>query len=146
MAIERPVKAGEWGDREHPKKVQTNDRKGEVERDKALKTCRLMNQLGALGVEGALPEKLVLREWGDPFRKTWIVLKLLVNKERSSVDWDRKWRGFEYFGERAVKEMGWPKHWDKPSDCLLEKLGWKWKKVGYKGRQPAAPNACEDAP
>ncbi len=143
MAIERPVEADEWGNRENPDKVTTKDGKRTVERDEALNTCRLMDHIGALGVEGALPKKVVLREWGDPFRKTWIVLKLLVNKERSSVDWDRKWRGFEYFGEKAVKEMRWPKHWDRPSDCLLEKLGWKWKKVGCKGGKPTKSKADE---
>jgi hypothetical protein len=47
-------------------------------------------------------ERRMLRIWGDPLAKAWLVLKPLVQKEREKTSWKTKWDAFERLGTKAL--------------------------------------------
>jgi hypothetical protein len=114
MAMERPVPAEEWA------KSPVNTRGQKVTLDEAFDVCRGMCEVADLVVFGGLDLKFVLRAWGDPFRKTWIVLGPLVRSEQETF-WRFRWERFEFVGEAAVKRFGWPTNWKQPATKAASK-------------------------
>lgn len=70
------------------------------EKSNGLKVCRKMEELAALA--RYFPKKTILREWGDPLAKAWVLLEPLVQEERSKSKWNEKWYAFEKLGKKAL--------------------------------------------
>lgn len=78
-----------------------------LERNEGLDVCRKMDELAWLIPH--LPKRTVLRVWGDPFRKAWLVLAPLVEEERVKCAWSKKWEAFERVGKEALRRHPWVK-------------------------------------
>jgi hypothetical protein len=50
-----------------------------------------------------LGNRKILRDWGDPIAKAWLILEPLVQKERAKTSWDNKWRAFQKLGTKSLK-------------------------------------------
>jgi hypothetical protein len=72
------------------------------ERSNGLAVCRKMEELAALATY--FPRKTILREWGDPIAKAWLLLEPLVREERLKSNWDDKWYAFENLGKTALRK------------------------------------------
>lgn len=70
------------------------------EKRNGLKVCRKMEELAALA--SYFPKKTILREWGDPLAKAWVLLEPLVREERIRSNWNDKWHAFEKLGKEAL--------------------------------------------
>ncbi len=70
------------------------------EKRNGLKVCRKMEELAALA--SYFPKKTILREWGDPLAKAWVLLEPLVREERITSNWKDKWHAFEKLGKEAL--------------------------------------------
>jgi hypothetical protein len=68
--------------------------------------CRKMDELVPLapylGLFGA-GKRLILETWNDPLAKSWIALRLLVEKEQER--WPKKWSAFQEFGKEAAAQL-----------------------------------------
>ncbi len=126
--LERPIT--DW-----KSSATSQDNKTTVTREEALNVCRGMCEVADLVEFGGLDLQIVLRAWGDPFRKTWIVLAPLVREEQSNQvrEWPLLWARFESIGETALRWFGWPHGWverhGQPSAELLARVGWSWEQV-----------------
>lgn len=65
-----------------------------------LKTCRRVDEFVRLAPY--LGKRRMLRVWGDPLAKAWLVLEPLVRLERDRTAWPAKWDAFERFGTKAL--------------------------------------------
>jgi hypothetical protein len=65
-----------------------------------LKLCRRVDEFVRLAPY--LGRRRMLKVWGDPLAKAWLVLEPLVRKERDRTAWQTKWDAFETFGNRAL--------------------------------------------
>lgn len=132
MAIERPVHVREW---DSGVKVVIKNQEVLVTKDEALDVCRGMCEVADLVQFGGLDLRVALVAWGDPFRKTWIVLAPLVRNEQANEvrEWPLLWARFESVGESALRWLGWPKGWivrkGVPRSERLASVGWKWTDV-----------------
>ncbi len=131
MGIERVVDAQEWDGGE----VRPVREGAPVSRQEALDACRMMDLIAWAGVWRFLPPRIALSIWGDLFRKTWIVLKPLVDKERSDRSWPFLWASFERYGDGAIARFGYPERW-VPKDVTTKwkqktsrQLDWPWDMV-----------------
>ncbi len=68
----------------------------------AMMVCRKMDEMAHL--VPFLGQKKVLREWGNPIAKAWLLLEPTVKGERERSHWDGKWRKFERLGRNAVRQ------------------------------------------
>ena len=68
--------------------------------DNAKMVCRKMDEMAHL--LPFLGQKKLLRAWGNPIAKAWLLLKPTVNKERDISHWEDKWRKFAELGCKAV--------------------------------------------
>lgn len=66
-----------------------------------LKVCRRVDEFVRLAPY--LGKRKMLRVWGDPLAKAWLVLESLVRRERDRTGWPTKWDAFEEFGKKALK-------------------------------------------
>ena len=74
------------------------------EKDAAKDVCRRMDEFARL--VPYLGAETMLDTWDDPLAKAWIVLKQIVNEERSGpTQWSKKWNGFEDLGQLALDKM-----------------------------------------
>lgn len=77
--------------------------------DYAKEVCRRMDELAYLAPFLGLPflpffgRKNVLRVWGNPIAKAWLLLEPTVKEEREISHWAEKWRAFQKLGEAAVR-------------------------------------------
>ncbi len=71
--------------------------------DEAKMVCRKMDEMAHL-VPFFLGRKKVLREWGNPIAKAWLLLEPTVEKERNTSHWEKKWRKFAELGCKAVRQ------------------------------------------
>ena len=65
-----------------------------------LKVCRRVDEFVSLAPY--LGGRRMLKVWGDPLAKAWLVLEPLVRKERERTAWPTKWDAFEKFGTKAL--------------------------------------------
>lgn len=66
-----------------------------------LIVCRRVDEFVRLAPY--LGERRILRVWGDPLAKAWLVLKPLVREERNKTVWPTKWDAFERIGTKALR-------------------------------------------
>jgi hypothetical protein len=66
----------------------------------ALEVCRRMDEFARL--IPYIRRKTVLRVWGSPFAKAWLVLEPVVKRERDKSEWQEKWQAFEHLGLAAL--------------------------------------------
>ncbi len=74
---------------------------GTPEDEVGLKVCRKVDEFVRLAPY--LGERRMLRVWGDPIAKAWLVLEPLVHLERDKATWQTKWDVFERIGTKALK-------------------------------------------
>lgn len=55
-------------------------------------------------LESYIGRRRLLRIWGNPIAKTWLLVQDLVADERSKVSWPEKWDALEAVGKAAVSE------------------------------------------
>ena len=65
-----------------------------------LGVCRRVDEFVRLAPY--LGKGRMLRVWGDPLAKAWVVLEPLVRKERDRTAWQTKWDAFERLGTKAL--------------------------------------------
>ena len=70
--------------------------------DDAKMVCRKMDEMAHL--VPFLGQKKVLREWGNPIAKAWLLLKPTVEEECDASHWKEKWRKFAELGDKAVRQ------------------------------------------
>jgi hypothetical protein len=68
----------------------------------ALEVCRRMDEFARL--TPYIRKKTVIRVWGSPFAKAWLVLEPVVKRERAKCEWPDKWQAFEHLGLAALKK------------------------------------------
>lgn len=71
--------------------------------DNAKKVCRKMDELARLESFVTLPRRRILRVWGNPIAKAWLLLKPTVTRECEVAHWDKKWKAFTVLGKEAVR-------------------------------------------
>jgi len=114
-----------------------------VTKEVALNVCRGMCEVADLVEFAGLELEIVLRAWGDPFRKTWVVLAPLVREEQELRSWPFLWARFEAIGETALRWLGWPRDWERPSEPVLMRVGWDWELIKRKAAfAPTCPRVA----
>jgi hypothetical protein len=43
--------------------------------------------------------------WDDPLAKAWVVLEVIVKRERKETKWPEKWMGFSTIGQEALDKV-----------------------------------------
>src|SRR5262249_6998870 len=94
MGQERPLRAAEWA----------GPLPSEATEEDARLVCRDMDQVACLIKLGRFPRELGASQWDDIFLKTWIVVKLLVLRERKERGPGEKWCAFGELGEKALRD------------------------------------------
>ena len=83
-----------------------NEKWTDPEREEALEVCRKLDEFAAL--VPYLKRHEALRIFGVPFSSCWLVLKEVVDDERSSkpgrANWPEKWKPLERFGNASLKK------------------------------------------
>ena len=65
-----------------------------------LDACRKLDEFARLAPY--LGRRRMLKVWGDPLAKAWLVLEPLVSEEREMTGFQDKWGGFEKAGAAAL--------------------------------------------
>lgn len=68
-----------------------------------LAVCRRLDEFVRLAPY--LGQRRMLRVWGNPIAKAWLILEPLVQKERKKSLWLTKWDAFEQLGKKALKNQ-----------------------------------------
>jgi hypothetical protein len=67
-----------------------------------LNVCRKVDEFVRLAPY--FGERRMLRVWGDPLAKAWVVLEPLVRDERDRTAWQTKWDAFERLGTKVLSD------------------------------------------
>ena len=70
------------------------------ERAAGLDACRKLDEFA--GLVPYLGRRRMLKVWGDPLAKAWLVLEPLVTKERDGTGFQDKWGDFQKAGAKAL--------------------------------------------
>ncbi len=70
------------------------------EKAAGLDACRKLDELSYL--VPFLGRRRMLKVWGDPLAKAWLILEPLVSEERDRTGFRDKWDGFRKLGTRAL--------------------------------------------
>lgn len=74
---------------------------GETDEKSAKLVCRKMDELARL--KSYLGKDTIIKTWGYPLGKSWMILKATVEQER--IGHSGKWDAFQHLGDAAVKKL-----------------------------------------
>ncbi len=76
------------------------------ERKAAEKVCHTYDSVGQMVKYGMLPLSFIVDNWGDSLRRTWRILKPLVNRYRCERNAPEFWDDYEYLAVEAFRRSG----------------------------------------
>jgi hypothetical protein len=72
------------------------------QRNDAMELCRRMDELAWLAP--FVGKRLLMKVWGDPLARAWLILEPTVEQERAKTGNSSKWGAFERLGKKALQQ------------------------------------------
>jgi hypothetical protein len=83
-------------------KTRRFDQWTQAERDTAQRVVQKLDIVAVMVYEGMLPEKVILENWGDTYRRTWNCARDLIDFARNRAADPTFFFRFEWLAQRAV--------------------------------------------